>query len=118
MALHHQRRSRLAPAVLALALTAAGMGVMDIAAGSTILDQASAYRQSGADILVLNAPDGIDAASCERLTSLTNVQAAGAIRTTDPLTLAALPDTTTPLYQITPAWPNSSTPNRTRTRPG
>lgn len=77
--------SRLAPAVLALALTAAGMGVMDIAAGST---------------------------------SLTNVQAAGAIRTTDPLTLAALPDTTTPLYQITPAWPNSSTPNRTRTRPG
>lgn len=94
--------SRLAPAVLALALTAAGMGVMDIAAGSTILDQASAYRQSGADILVLNAPDGIDAASCEHLTSLTNVQAAGAIRTTDPLTLAALPDTTTPLYQITP----------------
>lgn len=94
--------ARLAPAVLALALTAAGMGVMDIAAGSTILDQASAYRQSGADILVLNAPDGIDAASCERLTSLTNVQAAGAIRTTDPLTLAALPDTTTPLYQITP----------------
>lgn len=74
--------ARLAPAVLALALTAAGMGVMDIAAGSTILDQASAYRQSGADILVLNAPDGIDAASCERLTSLTNVQAAGAIRTT------------------------------------
>ena len=67
--------ARLAPAVLALALTAAGMGVMDIAAGSTILDQASAYRQSGADILVLNAPDGIDAASCERLTSLTNVQA-------------------------------------------
>lgn len=94
--------ARLTPAVLALALTAAGMGVMDIAAGSTILDQASAYRQSGADILVLNAPDGIDAASCERLTSLTNVQAAGAIRTTDPLTLAALPDTTTPLYQITP----------------
>ena len=38
--------ARLAPAVLALALTAAGMGVMDIAAGSTILDQASAYRQS------------------------------------------------------------------------
>ena len=74
--------ARLAPAVLALALTAAGMGVMDIAAGSTILDQASAYRQSGADILVLNAPDGIDAASCEHL--------------------AALPDTTTPLYQITP----------------
>lgn len=29
--------ARLAPAVLALALTAAGMGVMDIAAGSTIL---------------------------------------------------------------------------------
>ena len=76
--------ARLAPAVLALALTAAGMGVMDIAAGSTILDQASAYRQSGADILVLNAPDGIDTASCERLTSLTNVQAAGAIRTTRP----------------------------------
>ncbi|MCH9276717.1 hypothetical protein JS533_010610 [Bifidobacterium amazonense] len=94
--------ARLAPAVLALSLTTAGLGVMDIAAGAAILDQANAYRQSGADILVLNAPDGIDAASCERLTSLTGVQAAGAIRETDPITLAALPDTTTPLYQITP----------------
>ena len=38
--------ARLAPAVLALALTAAGMGVMDIAAGSTILDcvLSSCYR--------------------------------------------------------------------------
>lgn len=110
--------ARLAPAVLALALTAAGMGVMDIAAGSTILDQASAYRQSGADILVLNAPDGIDAASCERLPAsrTSRPPERSALRTRSPSRPCPTPPR--PSTRSPPAWPNSSTPNRTRTRPG
>lgn len=93
--------ARLVPVALALALLGTCMAVLDTWCGADVLAQAKAYRDAGANVLVLSAPGGVDAASCERLGGLRGVEAAGAVREESALTPAALPDSTVSHYAVT-----------------
>jgi hypothetical protein len=66
---------------------------------------AQAYRDAGASVLVLAAPDRVDGAACAALSGVSGVQAAGALREAEPLRLAALPGSTVPIYEVTPGLP-------------
>ncbi|QTB91163.1 hypothetical protein BSD967_01565 [Bifidobacterium saguini] len=65
--------------------------------------QTDEYVASGGSTWILEYPNHIDGAACDRLASLDGVEAAGAVRQTDiKLVFATLPSTSVPLYEITP----------------
>ncbi|WP_101625352.1 ABC transporter permease [Bifidobacterium imperatoris] len=65
--------------------------------------QTDGYVASGGSTWILEYPNHIDGAACDRLVSLDGVEAAGAVRQSDnKLVFAALPSTSVPLYDITP----------------
>ncbi|MBT1175154.1 hypothetical protein JS530_06535 [Bifidobacterium sp. LC6] len=65
--------------------------------------QTDEYVASGGSTWILEYPNHIDGAACDRLISLDGVEASGAVRQSDnKLVFAALPSTSVPLYDITP----------------
>ncbi|PJM79796.1 hypothetical protein CUU80_01230 [Bifidobacterium scaligerum] len=65
--------------------------------------QTDEYVASGGSTWILEYPNHIDGAACDRLVSLDGVEAAGAVRQSDSkLVFAVLPSTSVPLYEITP----------------
>ncbi|KAB7788512.1 hypothetical protein [Bifidobacterium cebidarum] len=68
-----------------------------------IQKQTDEYVASGGSTWILEYPNHIDGAACDRLASLNGVEAAGAVRQSEnKLVFAALPSTSVPLYEITP----------------
>jgi hypothetical protein len=88
-------------AVVVGLVTAAVIGF----AGSDILaivNQGAAYRASGANVLILQAPGAIDPAACEALNSAPGVRA-GALRAAPHnLVAAVLPDSSVPTFEVSP----------------
>lgn len=65
--------------------------------------QTDDYVASGGSTWVLEYPNHIDGAACDRLISLDGVEAAGAVKqSANKLVFAALPSTSVPAYDITP----------------
>ncbi|NMM97609.1 hypothetical protein [Bifidobacterium olomucense] len=74
---------------------------------SGIQKQTDEYVASGGSTWILEYPNHIDGAACDRLISLDGVEAAGAVRQSEnKLAFAALPSTSVPLYEITPGAAN------------
>jgi len=97
--------SRTAAVCLALTVAAATLLGMDTLVARAAIDEATSYQQAGAAIKTIDAADAIDAATCEAITSVAGVRAAGAIRQLDqPLSPRALPGSTLPAYEITPSF--------------
>lgn len=72
---------------------------------SRLLTDAANYQASGASVVVVKAPAGIDGAVCESLTRVSSVNGAGAIRQTEPsIGLAALPGVAIPQWDATPGF--------------
>ncbi|MBW3095268.1 hypothetical protein KIH75_07965 [Bifidobacterium sp. 64T4] len=90
--------------ILALTLLVVGSSSFEISTSSNILHQASQYKASGGNIMVLNAEGGVDGQACERLSELNDVQASGAIKESEQLIASALPDTKIPGYAVTPGF--------------
>ncbi|UIP59711.1 hypothetical protein [Agromyces marinus] len=85
-------------AFLAIAVclgSVASRGVVDVTA------DAVAFRDSGASVFRIDAPDDIDGQACDALAQVDGVDAAGATRTGSPLRFALLPDLPTPYYDAT-----------------
>lgn len=97
--------SRAAVVGLALSLTGVALLVADAVSVQAAIAEAASYRQAGAAIKTVEAPDAIDAAACERISSLSGVRAGGAIRRLDsPLAALALPGSTLPASEVTPSF--------------
>ncbi|GAA2466075.1 hypothetical protein GCM10009857_34940 [Agromyces soli] len=80
--------------------------VAEAAATRAVIDEAITYRLSGAAIATIRAAGAIDAKSCDALGSTAGVVAAGALRTSDEaIQPAALPGSTIPTFETTPAFP-------------
>lgn len=88
-------------AILVLTFLTVGSSSFEILTSANILRQASQYKASGGNIMVLSAEGGVDGQACEHLSELNDVQASGAIRESDQLIASALPDTKIPGYTVT-----------------
>lgn len=88
-------------AILVLTFLTVGSSSFEILTSANILRQASQYKASGGNIMVLSAEGGVDGQACEHLSELNDVQASGAIRESDQLIASALPDTKIPSYTVT-----------------
>jgi hypothetical protein len=88
-------------AALIGAITAAviGFGAADIMA---IAEQGAAYRASGANVLILQAPGAIDGAACEALNGTPGVDAGALRQAPRNLVSAVLPDSSVPTFEVTP----------------
>ncbi|NEG54713.1 hypothetical protein [Bifidobacterium platyrrhinorum] len=90
----------LAAGLACLIVLLAGVDWLTI---SGIQKQTDEYVASGGSTWILEYPNHIDGAACDRLVSLNGVEAAGAVRQSESkLVFAALPSTSVPLYEITP----------------
>lgn len=86
-----------------LAVLFAAVAGMDLASIVRIERQARDYVAAGGTTSILDYPGHIDGRSCDRLTQIDGVLAAGAISTAPvKLTPAATPSSTIPAYEITP----------------
>lgn len=86
-----------------LVLIMGALAAIDLAQVRSFTEQAEAYRDAGASISVLEAPNQIDGAACQALANIPGVNASGAIRLEeDRLTLSALPGAPVPLATVTP----------------
>lgn len=95
--------SHLIAIATALLLTAGGLAWLDLVTVQSILSDAEAFHGSGAATLTLVAPAEVDGRTCDRLTELDGVSAAGALRnTTTKLSTAALPQQSVPVVEATP----------------
>lgn len=85
----------------ALSMVVVCLTLADAFTVTRLIESARKYRASGAATLTIVAPRAIDGAACEALNGVPGVQAAGALRQSDSsLTLATLPSTPVPLYQV------------------
>lgn len=93
--------------ILALALmTVAGMLTFaDLRSVHEIDAQARQFQSSGASVLVLSAPGQVDPALCTRLGTQPGVRAVGAVRAAPATAYAAAPQTSLPVYHVTPGFP-------------
>jgi hypothetical protein len=92
--------------VAAVAVPVGGLIVLEMSSVSRLDQAAKGYRQAGAAALVLDAPGLVDGRSCERLSALDGITAAGAIRPADsPLVPLATPQSSVPLYLTSPGFP-------------
>ncbi|WP_147440373.1 hypothetical protein [Mycetocola tolaasinivorans] len=79
-----------------------GLCLAELGAVSRVLGDADTYRRSGASILTFQAPGQIDAARCEALKTLPNVNHAGALRENPAgMRPAALPGHSIPQRDVT-----------------
>lgn len=67
-----------------------------------IADRAEQYRQSGANVLILQSPGLIDPRACEALNATPGVTAGALRQPTHNLVAAALPGSSIPTYEVTP----------------
>lgn len=85
-------------AFLVIVVGFGGVATRDVVSVSS---EAAAYRDAGASVYRLDAPDGIDGAACDRLATIEGVDAAGATRAGEPIRFALLPDLPTPYFDTT-----------------
>lgn len=77
----------------------------DSAAVTGLLADAQRYQDEAASIVTVENPRGIDGASCDALSRIAGVRAAGAIREGEtPLVAAALPRSPVALFDVTPGF--------------
>lgn len=82
-----------------------GLGMGDIRATRSLVNEAEQFQQAGANVLTFTAIGAVDASACESFAELPGVLAAGAIRsTTDLLVLTALPLGPIPQFEVTPGF--------------
>ncbi|MGJ4845650.1 hypothetical protein [Leifsonia sp. Le1] len=90
--------------LLALMLSAlcVSLACFDGLIARNALERATAFVASGGSTLVLNSKNGIDGRRCDNLSSLSNVQAAGATRARNSKVVArALPSSGIPTFEVT-----------------
>lgn len=68
----------------------------------TIADRGLEYRQSGAAVLIIQAPGAIDPAACEALNATEGVRAGALRRAQDDVVASALPGSSVPTYESSP----------------
>lgn len=94
--------------MLLLAMAAGGFTALAVADSSAIGQlraQAIAFRDSGAAVLILDAPGLINGASCDRLAQVEGIPAAGALRPEpDPLLPTATPRQSIPIFAASPGF--------------
>lgn len=78
---------------------------MDAGATQRLIVDAQTFKDSGASILVLTSPQAVSGDACQALTEIPGVTASGALRaSTSKLTLALLPASPVPVYEVTPTF--------------
>ncbi|SEG82500.1 hypothetical protein SAMN04489712_11535 [Thermomonospora echinospora] len=87
---------------LALAVLAGGLAIADARSVMDLRRRAGDFVASGATVQVLVARNTTDAASCEGLSRVTGVRAAGALREADPVVLRAMSANPIPAFAVTP----------------
>lgn len=94
--------SRTATFAVALSMLLALPVLADVFVTTSLVHAANEFRNSGASIITVSAPDGIDGAACEALAEVPQVRAAGALSITgERLTVATLPRSPLDLHRIT-----------------
>jgi len=94
--------SRAVGSALLLLIVTLGLTGLDLAAVRQLDTQAQNFVNSGASISTLSAPGRIDGALCEALNGVAGVRAAGALRKVADLHPSHLPNTSVPVYEVTP----------------
>lgn len=90
----------------AFAATVGAVSFVPTAFEVAAVEQARAWVASGAATLVQQAEGRIDGEACDALATLSGVQHAGAVRASpDPVTPAALPSETVPVFEISAGFP-------------
>ncbi|MFK4729436.1 hypothetical protein ROT00_07105 [Agromyces mediolanus] len=98
--------ARAVPIWVALVFITFPLLVAEGAATRAAIDEAIAYRLSGAAITTFRAADAIDGPTCDVLGSTSGVTSAGALRAVDAaVSPLALPGSTIPTFETTPAFP-------------
>lgn len=89
--------------VLALLATllVGGLSTAELSTVRGIDEEARAFQRSGGSILVLDAPGHIDPRRCAELQHQPGVRGAGALREGEPVRLAAAPDQSLPVREVT-----------------
>ncbi|MGH3501627.1 MAG: hypothetical protein ACRDQA_12190, partial [Nocardioidaceae bacterium] len=87
---------------IVLAAITAGLAAADARDIVHLERQAVAFTSPGASVRVLVTHKATDPASCEQLTTLPGVRAAGALKESKPITLNAMPSYKIPAYSVTP----------------
>jgi hypothetical protein len=81
------------------------LALLEVASVSRLEQDATAFRASGAAIIVLDAPGLVDGAACERLTSVAGIEEAGATaQASQELVPIATPQNDIPLHLVTPGF--------------
>lgn len=94
--------ARLALLATVVGALGAGLCALDVLTVRGLLHDAATYRESGAAVLTLAAPGGIDGERCRALAQTDGVTASAALRAREqPLIAAALPDAPLPAYDVT-----------------
>lgn len=93
-------RATLFAAVLVVAVGA--LAALDVRAVVGVIEGAREYRDAGASVQILEAAGQVDGARCEALTGIDGVNAAGALRTGDPVRALNLPSSELTGVEATP----------------
>jgi len=89
----------LAALLGALCAVVIGVGSADVRG---IAERAEQFRDSGAAVLILQAPGAIDPGACEALAGTPGVRAGALRRAPNDVAAAALPASSIPSYEVTP----------------
>jgi hypothetical protein len=87
---------------LLLATVGAGLAIVDARSVIAVERAAADFVAAGASVRILLAKDMTDPAACDRLTGISGVRAAGALREADAVTLRAMSANPIPAYAVTP----------------
>lgn len=92
--------------VLVLTLLVGSATVADVAGVEALLVRGAEFRDAGASVLTVEAPGAVDGATCDALSGLPGVRAAGALRqAAEPLAPATLPRGPVAAYLVSPGLP-------------
>jgi len=90
-------------------LVCGGLVLADALSVRGLIDEAERYQQVGASTLTVNAAGRIDGAACDALRGADGVLEAGAVRKrVKEHSLAAVPNSPVPGYEVTPSFPLAS----------
>ncbi|WP_322759658.1 hypothetical protein [Frankia sp. Cr2] len=85
-----------------LAAISAGLAIVDARSIIDIEQKADDFVSSGGSVRVMVARESIDAAACERLSAISGVRSAGALKETDAVVLRVMIANPIPAYVVTP----------------
>jgi hypothetical protein len=87
---------------VSLATISAGLAIADARSIIAMQQRAAEFVSSGSSVRVLVAQQTTDAAACERLSGVSGIRSAGALRETDPVVLRAMIANPIQAYAVTP----------------